>query len=165
MFSLSYSKTRFLLQFFICKLGRIHAQCSHTKLLCLPIPISCAGTALLKLGTFRGVLSSASSSGATCVLAAHCVYPGDNGKEELCILVAHVGPHFAHGNNLISVFLHFSSFFWVLFLMLAPLSPVVHILLMHPASPLLHPVRLTHDLHGHFPTLILLFSLHSIQHW
>lgn len=81
------------------------------------------------------MLSSASSSGASCVLEAHRVYPNDNGKEEVCILVAHVGSHFAHSNNLISVFLRFSLFFWVLFLMLVPSS----LLFTYPCSRWLHP--------------------------
>lgn len=81
------------------------------------------------------MLSSASGSGASCVLEAHRVYPDDNGKEEVCILVAHVGPHFAHSNNLISVFLRFSLFFWVLFSMLAPSS----LLFTYSCSPWLHP--------------------------
>lgn len=148
--------------FFICKMGRIHAHCSHTT----PPPVSpdprqlCAVITPEAQDPWESALISF-QLWCHCVLEAHRVYPDDNGKEEVCILVAHVGSHFAHSNNLISFLFVFLGFV----LDACSFVPVVHTPLLTLASPLLHPVRLTHDLHGYFPTLILLFSLHSVQHW
>lgn len=121
--------------FFICKMGRIHAHCSHTKPPVSPDPRQlCAVITPEAQDPWESALISF-QLWCHCVLEAHRVYPDDNGKEEVCILVAHVGSHFAHSNNLISVFLRFSLFFWVLFLMLAPSS----LLFTHPCSRWLHP--------------------------
>lgn len=98
LLSLPCSKTCFLLQLFICKMGKTHAYHSHTKTpvhpdqLCERINSWCSELSLR-------LLSLASTSGASHVLkepppcpilpiVLRCVLPEDMTKEELCILVA-----------------------------------------------------------------------------